>query len=98
MVVRRNPSGKPFPRSRREPAGGEDHPKDRKDKVKEEVKIMARKTIDCRDYPGVNCTVSIAADTEEELVAAVVEHGTRVHGYEDTAEFRAQILKDMKTV
>ena len=59
---------------------------------------MGRKTIDCRDYPGVNCTVSIQADTEEELVAAVIEHGTKVHGYADTAEFRAQILKDMKDV
>jgi predicted small metal-binding protein len=60
---------------------------------------MGRKTIDCRDYPGdVKCSVSIAADTEEELVEAVVQHGTKVHGYEDTADFRAQILKDMKTV
>ena len=58
---------------------------------------MRRKTIDCRDYKtDVNCTVSISADTDEELVDAVVQHGTKVHGYEDNAEFRAQILKDMK--
>ena len=58
---------------------------------------MRRKTIDCRDYKtDVNCTVSISADTDEELVDAVVQNGTNVHGYEDTAEFRAQILKDMK--
>lgn len=59
---------------------------------------MARKTIDCRDYPvgDVKCTVAISADTEEELVEAVVQHGTQVHGYKDTAEFRAQILKDAK--
>ena len=58
---------------------------------------MGRKTIDCRDYKtDVKCTVSISADNNEELVDAVVQHGTRVHGYEDTAEFRAQILKDMK--
>jgi len=60
---------------------------------------MGRKTIDCRDYPGdVKCTVSISADTEEELVEAVVEHGTKVHGYTDTAEFRTKVVKDMKVV
>jgi predicted small metal-binding protein len=58
---------------------------------------MGRKTIDCRDYKtDVKCSVSISADTNEELVEAVVQHGTKVHGYEDNAEFRAQILKDMK--
>lgn len=59
---------------------------------------MGRKTIDCRDYPAgdVKCTVSISADTVEELVEAVVQHGTKVHGYKDTREFRAQILKDAK--
>ena len=58
---------------------------------------MGRKTIDCRDYKtDVKCTVSISADTNEELVDAVVQHGTKVHGYVDNAEFRAQILKDMK--
>ena len=50
-----------------------------------------------RDYKtDVKCTVSISADTNEELVDAVVQHGTKVHGYKDNAEFRAQILKDMK--
>ena len=60
---------------------------------------MGRKTIDCRDYPAgdVKCSVSISANTDEELVEAVVQHGTKVHGYEDTAGFRAQILKDAKT-
>jgi predicted small metal-binding protein len=60
---------------------------------------MGRKTIDCRDFPGdVKCTVSISADTDEELVEAVVEHGTKVHGYADTPEFRASIVKDAKVV
>jgi len=64
-----------------------------------EVDVMGRKTIDCRDFPGdLKCTVSISADTDEELVEAVVEHGTKVHGYEDTPEFRAKILKDAKSV
>jgi predicted small metal-binding protein len=61
---------------------------------------MGRKTIDCRDFPagGVKCSVSISADNGEELVEAVVQHGTKVHGYKDTPEFRAQILKDAKEV
>jgi predicted small metal-binding protein len=58
---------------------------------------MARKYIDCRDYPGeVKCTVALSADTEQELIEAVVQHGTTVHGYEDTPEFREMIRNGMK--
>lgn len=59
---------------------------------------MSRKYIDCRDYPegDVKCTVALSADTEEELLAAVVLHGTTVHGYEDTPEWRAELRKGMK--
>ena len=58
---------------------------------------MARYYIDCRDYPGdVKCSVALAADTKEELLQAVVEHGTKVHGYEDTPEFRDNITKEFK--
>ncbi len=58
---------------------------------------MARKYIDCRDYPGeVKCTVALSADNEKELIEAVVQHGTTVHGYEDTPEFREMIRKGMK--
>jgi predicted small metal-binding protein len=58
---------------------------------------MERYYIDCRDYPGnKKCTVSLAADTKEELLEAVVQHGTKVHGYEDTPEFREEIIKDFK--
>ena len=58
---------------------------------------MARKYIDCRDYPGeIKCTVSLSADTDEELLEAVVQHGIKVHGYEDTPDFREKIRKDFK--
>ena len=58
---------------------------------------MGRKYIDCRDYPGeIKCSVALAADSEEELLEAVVEHGTKVHGYEDTQEFRNKIRKEFK--
>jgi predicted small metal-binding protein len=58
---------------------------------------MARKYIDCRDYPGdVKCTVALSADTEDELIEAVVQHGTTVHGYQDTPEFRQKLRREMK--
>lgn len=58
---------------------------------------MARKYIDCRDYPGeVKCTVALSADNEKELIEAVVQHGTTVHGYKDSPEFREMIRKGMK--
>ena len=59
---------------------------------------MSRYHIDCRDYPSkeVQCTVALSADTKEELLEAVVQHGTRVHGYADTPEFRENIVKEFK--
>jgi predicted small metal-binding protein len=59
--------------------------------------IMARYYIDCRDYPSdINCSVALSADSKEELLEAVIQHGTRVHDYEDSADFREQIQKEFK--
>jgi predicted small metal-binding protein len=50
---------------------------------------MARKFIDCRDYPSeINCTVSLSADSETELLEAAVQHAVAVHGHTDTPELR----------
>ena len=59
---------------------------------------MARKLIDCREHGGSppQCTVSIAADNEDELLAAAVQHAVAVHGYQDTPELRAQLRKMFK--
>ncbi len=58
---------------------------------------MNRYFIDCRDYPGdVKCSVALSADTKEELLEAVVQHGMKVHGYEDSQEFRENIVKELK--
>ena len=55
---------------------------------------MKRYFIDCRDYPSeVKCTLALSADTNEELLEAVVHHGVKVHGYDDTPEFRERIVK-----
>lgn len=56
--------------------------------------IMKRFFIDCRRHPGdVKRTLALSADTKEELLEAVVQHETKVHGFEDTSEFREQIVK-----
>jgi len=62
-----------------------------------EVNVMARKYIDCRDYPGdTKCTLAISADSEDELLEAAVQHATKVHGYKDTPDFRKEIRKEFK--
>ncbi len=58
---------------------------------------MKRYFIDCRDYPSdVNCSVALSANTKGELLEAVVQHGTTVHHYEDTPEFREKIVLEFK--
>jgi predicted small metal-binding protein len=53
---------------------------------------MARKYIDCREYPSqMNCSVSIFADSDAELLEAAVQHAVSVHGHEDTPELREQL-------
>ena len=58
---------------------------------------MTRKYIDCREFPSeMNCTVAIAAESEDELLEAAVQHAVAVHGHQDTAEFRAQLRTAFK--
>jgi len=58
---------------------------------------MARKYIDCRDYPSeLNCAVAISADSEKELLEAAVQHAVAVHGHEDSPQFREQLKSVMK--
>ena len=53
---------------------------------------MARKFIDCRESPSVmNCTVTIFADSDEELLEAAVQHAVAVHDHKDTPELRTQL-------
>jgi predicted small metal-binding protein len=54
---------------------------------------MARKFIDCREFPGeVKCTVAIAADSEKELLEAAMQHAVKVHGYPDSPEVREKLI------
>lgn len=58
---------------------------------------MARKYIDCREYPSEsNCTVAIAADSEGELMEVAVSHAVKVHQAQDTPELRNEIRKGIK--
>jgi predicted small metal-binding protein len=55
---------------------------------------MARKYIDCREYPSeMNCSVLISADSEAELLEAAVQHAVAVHGHTDTPELRETLRK-----
>ena len=54
---------------------------------------MARKIIDCREFPGSQCSVALSADSEDELIDAAVQHAVKVHGHEDTPEFRQQLRR-----
>ncbi len=56
---------------------------------------MARKSIDCRDYPSdINCTVTLSADSERELLEVAVQHAVATHGHSDTPQLR-ETLKSM---
>ena len=59
---------------------------------------MARQYIDCRDHPQSpkKCTIAISADSVNEVVEAAVEHAVKVHGYEDTPDFRKEIQAAVK--
>ena len=42
---------------------------------------MARKYIDCREYPSeTNCSIALSADNEKELLEAAVQHAVAVLG------------------
>lgn len=58
---------------------------------------MTRKYIDCRGYPSEShCSVAIAADSDEELLEAAVQHAVSVHHDQDTPELRSEMRKHFK--
>lgn len=53
---------------------------------------MSRKYIDCREFPSeANCSIAIAADSEQELLEAAVQHACAVHQHQDTPDLRQQL-------
>jgi len=58
---------------------------------------MSRQYVDCREFASdTHCSVAIAADTENELLDAAVQHAVIVHKHEDTPELRQQIRQLFK--
>jgi predicted small metal-binding protein len=58
---------------------------------------MARKYIDCREFPSdIGCTVALSADTEDELLEAAVQHAVAVHGHADSEELRKTLRSMFK--
>lgn len=58
---------------------------------------MANELIDAHDFPGgVNNSVALAADSEEEFFEAIIQYSTTITGYDDNAELREMIRKALK--
>lgn len=58
---------------------------------------MARKFIDCREYPSeMNCTIAIFADSEDEVVEAAAQHAVSVHRHSDSPELRTMLRSAVK--
>jgi predicted small metal-binding protein len=67
------------------------------DHTYQEAYIMARKYIDCREFPSEsNCSVAMSADSDKELMEAAVQHAVTVHQHEDTPELREQLQQLFK--
>ena len=59
--------------------------------------MKQRMHIDCRNYPSdMNCTISISADSEKELLEAAVQHAVAVHGHKDTPDLRKALQSMLK--
>jgi predicted small metal-binding protein len=57
---------------------------------------MARKSIDCRDFPDdTGCTLRLSGE-EEHVVQAAAEHAVSVHGQEDTPKLREWLHNNLK--
>jgi len=58
---------------------------------------MSRKYIDCREFPSdMNCSVAIAADSDDELLEAAVQHAASVHHHQDSPDLRQQLKQLFK--
>ena len=53
---------------------------------------MPRQYVDCREVPSENnCSITIAADTRDEVLDAAVQHAVTVHGHQESAELREMV-------
>ena len=53
---------------------------------------MSRVMADCRRFPSeTNCSLTIAADSDKELIEAAAQHAVAVHKHQDNAELRTAL-------
>jgi len=58
---------------------------------------MGRKYIECRELSGdAHCSATLVADSDNELMEAVIKHAINVHGLANTADFRKQVSTHFK--
>lgn len=58
---------------------------------------MTRRYIDCREVPSEKqCSVAIAADSEDELLEAAVQHAVSVHRHQDSPELRSLLKQHFR--
>ena len=58
---------------------------------------MTRRYIDCREVPSDSgCTIGIAADSDDELLDAAVQHAVTVHSHQDTPELRTMLRQGFR--
>lgn len=58
---------------------------------------MPRQYVDCREVPSeTGCTITIAADDRDEVLAAAVQHAVAVHGHEDSPELREMVASGIR--
>lgn len=57
---------------------------------------MARKSIDCRDFPDdTGCSLYLSGE-EAHVVRAAAEHAVSFHGQKDTPELREWLRSNLK--
>lgn len=57
---------------------------------------MARKYIDCREYPSdTRCSLYLSGE-EEEVLRAAREHAIAVHGAKDDPDLREELKRALK--
>jgi hypothetical protein len=57
----------------------------------------SRKALDCRNFPGSNCTLRIEG-SEDEVLRAGMQHAVSSHGHTESGELRGQLKSMLITV
>ena len=61
----------------------------------QQAQTNGRVALDCRDYPGSNCSLSLAG-TEDEVLKEGVRHAIADHGHAEEPGLRDELRKYLK--